>query len=171
MKIKLEDLLDSKVDELVWKIKESDKKALEDVSLFDLILDGDQEQAHVHGVYMFFDPSGKKAVYIGKVQSPQFIERLPCHLAIGEGSWSNQFLKGHRNATSAGSLAETANSARKCKLLLLLASPGSAAKLEALCIKLFVNDGHELYNKAKPRAGLPREIDGGLLVRDILSHN
>ena len=163
MKITFEDIQDLNVADLAERIAASEKKTLEDVTLFDLILDGDTEQKHVHGVYFFFDTAGEIPLYIGKVQSPQFIERLPCHLAVGEGSWSNQFLKSHRDKTKAASLSAAAVSARKCQILLLLAPPKFTPRLEALCIRQL----KPTYNKTKPRSGLPNQIDDGTTIRSL----
>lgn len=164
MKITIEEILDIEVGALATTIIKCKKKALEEVTLFDLILDHDRAQKHLHGVYFFFDPSGEKPLYIGKVQSPQFIERLPCHLAIGEGSWSNQFLKSHRDKTNTGSLSSAAHNARNCQILLLLAPPEFAPRLESLCIRLL----EPAYNKRNPKSGLPAQLDETASIRSLL---
>lgn len=113
---------------------------------------------------MLFSQGGHQVLYVGRVQSPQFIERLPAHFALGEGSWQNQFLKHHRDTNSQETLEAAAVRAADCELLLILAPPHQAARLEALLIEVTL----PTYNLKKPKAGLPSPIPRDSTLRDVL---
>ena len=49
----------------------------------------------------------------------QFIERIPWHFAIGEGSWQNHFLKYYKKHYQLDSLFEAAKGAADCHILLM----------------------------------------------------
>lgn len=163
MKLVFEDIQDLQIKDLANTFEASPQKALEEVTLYDLILDGSAKLPHLHGVYFFYDSTGGTLLYVGRVKSPQFIERLPSHLALGEGSWSNQFLRTHREKTNAKTLEDAADSARGCQILLLLSPLQCAAKLEALCIRKL----NPRYNKTKPKSGLPSVIEDSMRIRDL----
>jgi hypothetical protein len=146
MVISIDQIRDKTVKEAAELIKARPRKRLGDLRIFDLILVDDKEHQHVHGVYFFFSGSGNCLLYVGRVQSPQFIERIPAHFAIGEGSWQNRFLKSHREEAGLGSLAAAAADSANCEILLLLAPPEFAAVLEALWIRQL----KPKYNKRKP---------------------
>lgn len=166
MTITLEALLPETVAGCAAAIRKAAKKRLADVTLFDLILGPEKPHPHHHGAYLVFSPGGDQLLYVGRVQGPQFIERLPAHFALGEGSWQNQFLKHHRNRTSAVSLANAAFGAGNCELLLVLSPPEHAAKLEALLIRAML----PAYNVSQPKSGLPSSISPDLTLQVILKH-
>ena len=58
-KITIEEIFNFKIAYLKAKVVESSNKILEDASLFDLVLNGDEGQAESNEIYLFFDPSGQ----------------------------------------------------------------------------------------------------------------
>lgn len=99
-------------------IAHASRAPLRDLKVFDLILDGDGPTDICHGVYAFFDPEGI-CLYVGKNSSQSFVERIPWHFALGEGSWMNHFLKYLKRDQSLTSLGGAAMAARNCELLLM----------------------------------------------------
>lgn len=167
MKINYDDISGLGVSDLKEEIYSHERMRLSELTLFDLILDGAKANRYVHGVYFFFDPRIDQLLYVGKVQSPQFIERLPAHLAIGEGSWSNQFLKSHRKRIGVESLESAAIDAKECELLLLLAPPDFSNKIEALLIWAL----KPIYNRTRPKAGIDFNAIEGLVIEKIVEPN
>ena len=123
------------IHEAVSAISAAPKKRLRDVHLFDFIMhDGKELPDGVHGIYFFFAPDGTTCLYVGKNSSPQFIERIPWHLAISETSWQNYFLKYYKKDREFTSLFEAAKDAGDCQILLMPTPPedGLIAKAEWL---------------------------------------
>ena len=147
MTITLKELLPHRISEFEGIIRAANRKRLGDVTLFDLILNESEAHPHHHGVYLFTSSGGDQILYVGRVKSPQFIERLPSHFALGEDSWQNQFLKHHRKSIGVVSLREAAVAAADCELLLVLAPQGNATELEALLIHVL----KPIYNKRLPK--------------------
>jgi len=107
------------VEQACDAIRNQDKKRVDDLRVLDLIMQKDEALPFVHGLYMFFESDGKSCLYVGRVMSPQFIERVPAHFAISEASWSNQFLKTHKEHSNCASLNSAAVSAKDCQILIL----------------------------------------------------
>ena len=128
----------------------ADKRILGHVTLYDLIMPDGVPLEIVHGIYVFFAADNRTSLYVGKVVSPQFIERIPSHLGLREGSWFNQFLRAHMNHSNASSLPEAARSAFHCHLVLLPTPHNLIKNLEKLLIVAL----KPKYNRAIPRANL-----------------
>ena len=139
------------------------KKILSKLSIFDLILQGDKPLPFVHGVYMFFSPEDI-CLYVGRVMSPQFVERMPSHFAISEGSRFNQFLKAHQDHNGFATLEDAAISARDCKVLILPMEHGIINKMERLFILLL----DPKYNKRKPNKRLYDKITSDMKITDAI---
>ena len=167
MTLAVEEILPKTVEEACAMIKSVRRKRVADVTLFDLILNASGQHRHLHGVYFVFAAGGGSILYIGRVQSPQFIERFPAHFALGAGCWQNQFLRHHLTATGADDFATAAIRASDCELLLLLSPQCHAAKLEALLIRLL----RPSYNKKQPKAGLPTVIPPDSTIQFVLDGN
>lgn len=107
------------VSEACKAISAAPKKRLRDARLFDFIMQDSAELPGLHGIYFYFAPDNETCLYVGKNSSQQFIERIPWHFAVSEGSWQNHFLKYHRKHTNAESLFAAAKSAGDCHVLLM----------------------------------------------------
>lgn len=138
------------VTEAVEMISAAEKRILGHVTLYDLIMPDGVPLEIVHGIYMFFAADNQTCLYVGKVVSPQFIERVPSHLGLRDGSWFNQFLRAHRAQTEADSLSAAAKDAFHCRLLLLPTPHELIANLE----KLLIISMKPRYNRRIPRANL-----------------
>lgn len=90
------------------------KKRVSDIRIYDLLYENDQPIST--GVYLFFAPDST-LLYAGKTQ--RFVERIPWHFALGEGSWMNHFLRYTREHKGVESLKEAADAAREDNLLLI----------------------------------------------------
>ncbi len=95
------------------------KRRLADVKLFDFIIQDGAPLPGVHGIYFYFAPDGTSCLYVGKNSSQQFIERIPWHFALSDGSWQNHFLKYYRTHNHSESLFEAAKAAGDCQILLM----------------------------------------------------
>ena len=100
-------------------ISAAPKKLLRDIKLFDFIMQDGAEIPGVHGIYFYFAPDAETCLYVGKNSSQQFIERIPWHFAISEGSWQNHFLKYFRKHHNFGTLFEAAKDIGDCHILLM----------------------------------------------------
>lgn len=109
----------STIEQACSTIAAAKKKRLGDAKLFDFIMQDDSELPGLHGIYMFFDADSATCLYVGKNSSPQYIERIPWHFAVSEGSWQNHFLKYYRTHHQSPSLFEAAQGARNCHILLM----------------------------------------------------
>ena len=123
------------------------KKRLGDVRLFDLILAADLPLASCHGIYCFYSCDPVTCLYVGKVESPQFIERLPSHLSLSDGSWFNQFMRGIRSECA--SFEKAALIARECTLLLIPMPQEFVALAELVLIERL----NPKFNKRRPKSG------------------
>lgn len=129
-------------------IRNQQKKRVNDLRIFDLIEQNDEALPFVHGLYMFFDSDGKSCLYVGRVMSPQFIERIPAHFAISEASWQNQFLKAHKEHNDCPSFRAAAVSAKDCQILIL----PMPHEFIVVGEKLFILFLKPKYNKRRPSA-------------------
>ena len=120
----------STIQQACTTILTAPKKRLRDAKLFDFIMQDGIELLGVHGVYFFFAADNATCLYVGKNSSPQFIERIPWHLALGEDSWQNHFLKYYRKQYQLASLFEAAKAAGDCHILLMPAPHEIIAKAE-----------------------------------------
>ena len=136
-----------KLAELSGLVTSTPKKRLDSLCLFDFILYQESELPFVHGIYAFFDTTGEKCLYVGRVLGPQFIERVPAHFAIGNGSRYNQFLRAHKESNDFLNLADAAISARSCQFLLMPMPHALIRRAEELLILLLAPN----YNKRIPR--------------------
>jgi hypothetical protein len=107
------------VAEAIKSITTAPKKQIRDIKLFDFIMQGGTEISGVHGIYFYFAPDGETCLYVGKNSSQQYIERIPWHFAISEGSWQNHFLKYFRKYYNYGTLFEAAKKIGDCHILLM----------------------------------------------------
>ena len=156
MTITIEDLQSIPIGQIEGALASASKKALKEVTLYDFLLSGDFPLRYVHGVYVFYAEDGQKSLYVGKVEKPQFIERVPAHLAPGRGSWFNGFLRHHSNATSEGDLDKALLTTRDCLLLLVLAPYDIASKLETVLIR----ELKPSYNSKRPKVNASESPDG-----------
>lgn len=120
----------STIQQACTTIRAASKKRLRDAKLFDFIMQDGIEIPGVHGVYFFFAADNETCLYVGKNSSPQFIERIPWHFALGEESWQNHFLKYYRRHYQSASLFEAAQAAGDCHILLMPALHEVIAKAE-----------------------------------------
>jgi len=107
------------VSEACKAIAAAPKKRLRDAKLFDFIMQDGAELPGLHGIYFYFAPDDRTCLYVGKNSSQQFIERIPWHFAVSEGSWQNHFLKYYRKHHNSNSLFNAAKAAGDCYILLV----------------------------------------------------
>ena len=156
MTITIEELLLIPIRQIESTLVSASKKKLKEVTLYDLLLNGECPLRYVHGVYVFYAEDGKRCLYVGKVEKPQFIERVPAHLAPGQGSWFNGFLRHHSNATTEGNLDKALLTTRDCHLMLILAPNDIARKLETVMIR----ELKPAYNRKRPKVNVCESPDG-----------
>lgn len=99
------------------------KRRLADAKLFDFIMQEGAPLPGVHGVYFYFAADGTTCLFVGKNSSQQFIERIPWHFAVSDGSWQNHFLRYYRTHHHSESLFEAAKAAGDCYILLMPVLP------------------------------------------------
>ena len=143
---------------------EHKKKCLAELSIFDFIIQEDKPLPFVHGIYVFFSSEKNLCLYVGRVMSPQFVERIPAHFAVSEGSWSNQFLKAHREHNDLKTLEDAAVSAKSCKILIAPMEHEVIDKMERLFI-LFLKPK---YNKRKPNKHYYDKITPEMKITDAI---
>jgi len=90
--IELSDFLDKPIENLVNEIKEIEGIKLSDLKVRDLTYCNDKLIEPGQGVYVF-KTEENKILYIGKVSSNSFTERIPKHFDIRPGAWFNGLIK------------------------------------------------------------------------------
>jgi hypothetical protein len=123
------------------------KKILSEVRLFDLILADGLPLESFHGIYCFYANDSVTCLYVGKVERPQFIERLPSHLSLSKGSWFNQFMRGVKEGCP--TFEQAAQIAKECTLL-IIPMPQQFVRLAELILIERLNPG---LNKKKHKSG------------------
>lgn len=151
MIISIDELYCASLVDLREIVRRAPKKRLKHVSLYDFLLVGNVPLKHLHGVYAFYDMDAGNCLYVGKVQKPQFIERVPAHLASSQDSWFNGFLRYHSRATASGNLDQGLLTSRECQLILVTAPSHIAQKLEAILIHIL----NPSYNERRPKLRIP----------------
>jgi hypothetical protein len=100
------------------EITRAPRKSVSNLRLLDLLFDPEGTVPGQNGVYIFFSETGE-CLYVGKNSSQTFVERIPWHFAIGEGSYANHLLKKLRKVYQIQSLEECAKKASSFELLLI----------------------------------------------------
>jgi len=142
-----ESLSNSRLSDLGSLLSGAPKKVLGEVRLFDLIMTGDTLLVHVHGIYCFYDRYGITCLYVGKVEGPQFIERVPAHLSPSEGSWFNQFMRGMKGEYASFDIAALV--ARQCMLVIIPMPLPFVARAELILIERL----NPRLNKKRSKSG------------------
>ena len=119
------------VAELKIEIDHAPKMKLENLRVFDLIMENGIPTNQNHGVYLFFSKDNQ-CLYVGKNSSNTFVERIPSHFALDERSWMNYFLKHFKKAHKIESIPETATRVTQCNLLLLSVDERDIEWIDAL---------------------------------------
>ncbi|GAK37945.1 GIY-YIG nuclease family protein [Bacteroides graminisolvens] len=83
-----DEIKDLAVEQLVTKIKESNKIKVKDIRLIDLLHD----RRSLLGVYIFFDEKDIP-IYVGKSSSRSILERLASHFDTRSNAFFNNFLR------------------------------------------------------------------------------
>ena len=148
--------------DLAGLLSAAPKKLLGEVRLFDLVLVGDSRLTHTHGIYCFYDRDGRTCLYVGKVEGPQFIERLPSHLSLSEGSWFNQFMRGMKEEYA--SFERAALAARQCMLVIIPMPSQFVAPAERILIERL----NPRLNKKRSKSGYGGAAHDMIVFGDIL---
>lgn len=119
------------------EIATNEKRALKDIKIVDLIIQKGGELESRHGVYFFFSENNE-CLYVGKISSQQFVERIPWHFALSEDSYGNHFLKYYKKLHGLVSIFEAANHALHCRLLVMPIVYTDITKIEKL-FRVFSN--------------------------------
>jgi hypothetical protein len=92
--LKIDDLRALTIDAAIEKIISSPKRQLEDLRLFDMLLDDnvDADSALRHGVYLFFDEHNS-CIYVGMCSSSHFAHRIGGHFGMSPKYGMNTFLR------------------------------------------------------------------------------
>jgi hypothetical protein len=90
--IKVNELRPMVISEMLGAFEAAPKKHLEQLRLFDLLLESDSGQALRHGVYMFFDEKGE-CIYVGMCSSSHFAHRIGGHFGMSPKYEMNTFLR------------------------------------------------------------------------------
>lgn len=92
--LKIDDLRMLTVGIAIEKIIASSKKRLDELRLFDMLLDynSDAKSALRHGVYLFFDEDNT-CLYIGMCSSSHFAHRIGGHFGMSPKYGMNTFLR------------------------------------------------------------------------------
>jgi hypothetical protein len=92
--LKIDDLSPLTIGAAIEKIISSPKRQLEDLRLFDMLLDEnmDAESALRHGVYLFFDEDNT-CIYVGMCSSSHFAHRIGGHFGMSPKYGMNTFLR------------------------------------------------------------------------------
>jgi hypothetical protein len=143
-------------------LSKAKKKVLGEVRLFDLIVADNTPLACCHGIYCFYAPDGTTCLYVGKVEGPQFIERLPSHLSLSEGSWFNQFMRGLKDETT--SFAEAANVAKDCMLILIPIQ----SEFVKIAEKVLIERLNPKLNKRKSKSGYAGAVFDSISFGQVL---
>jgi hypothetical protein len=138
-------------------VTEREKKRLSDLKVFDLVSDAGRLLVSNHGVYLFFDASGRNCLYVGKNSSNQFVERIPSHFAQSDGSWSNHFIKYFRKFNRSESLFQATLDSGSCHLILIQVEREYIGNAERILRVLFDPKFNSLAGKPRHRAGLRLE--------------
>lgn len=135
-----------KPDKVICTITKCEKKRLDKLRLYDFIVNSSTGRPLkiVHGVYLFFSTQ-KKCLYVGKSSSRQFIERIPCHLALGDHAWFNQLLKFSKNEFK--SYVKAIEATKKFTLLMISVKDKKKVKNIEKLLKLIIEPK---YNSYKP---------------------
>lgn len=89
--IKYEDIKNLSINDALKKLEQLDGKELSKLRLVDLTICNNQYIFPGHGIYLFRQK--KEIVYVGKVRSMSFIERIPKHFDLRHSGWFNRLLK------------------------------------------------------------------------------
>lgn len=142
------------IREMLETIKLSPKKILQDLRLFDLLLDNNRQTAMRHGVYMFFDDQGN-CVYVGMCTSSHFAHRIGGHFGMSPKYSMNTFLR--RAVIDMGLDSKSYEGYIEClsrignyKLLIIDANNTGKRFIRAL--------ERLLHTKIKPRLNFPKGI-------------
>ena len=142
------------------EIMRAPRKRVSDLKVLDLAFEPGGNVPSQNGVYIFFSEKGE-CLYVGKNSSQTFVERIPWHFALGEGSYANHLLKRLRKIYQIQSLEECAKRASTFELLLIPVpvweniKPLENLLRKAMCPKL---NGSSGWN----------EEDAARLIKDFL---
>jgi len=143
------------------QIVASEKRALKDIKIIDLIIQNGGELESRHGVYFFFSEKNE-CLYVGKNSSQQFVERIPWHFALSVDSYGNHFLKYYKKRYGLDSIFEAAKHTLDCKLLLMPVIQRDITKIE----KLFRVFSDPLLNKLRAANQIKEKIPADTIVSD-----
>ncbi|WBS01532.1 hypothetical protein OU994_25160 [Pseudoduganella sp. SL102] len=92
--IRLQDIRELSLSDIVKLLHESPKRQLAELTLFDMLLrDGkDEHGAFRHGVYLFFNEAGA-CTYVGKCSSSHFAHRIGGHFGMSPKYGMNTYLR------------------------------------------------------------------------------
>lgn len=154
--LKIDDLRMLTVGIAIEKIIASSKKRLDELRLFDMLLEynSDAESALRHGVYLFFDEDNT-CLYVGMCSSSHFAHRIGGHFGMSPKYGMNTFLRRAvqdigLNEMEYGSYVESLEKIGKYSLLIIDANnigKNSVRALERL-----------LHITIRPRLNFPRGL-------------